>query len=107
VRPYQPDADQLAVSNLRAEDLHGHVLQAGVGCSHCRGTGYKGRQVVAEYMNMNDRLRDLVATKAPVSALRQEAVRQGSRSLREAAVALFLAGRTTLAEVNRLTFADA
>ncbi len=107
IRPYQPDADQLAVSNLSADELHGHVLQAGTGCSHCRGTGYKGRQVVAEYMTMNDRLRDLVATKAPVSALRQEAARQGSQNLREAAVALFLAGRTTLAEVNRVTFADA
>lgn len=107
VRPYEPDPEQLAVSNLSMDALRGHTLLAGAGCSHCRATGYKGRQVVAEYMTMNDRLRDLVATKAPVSALRQEAALQGSQNLRDAAMALFLAGRTTLAEVNRVTFADA
>ena len=105
-QPYQPDSEQLVISGHDAADLQGHLLRAGAGCSHCRGTGYKGRQVVAEYMTMNDRLRDLVAAKAPVSALRQEAIRQGSKSLREAAMALFLAGKTTLAEVNRVTFAE-
>ena len=106
-RPYRPDAEQLAQSNLKQEDLEGHDLRAGAGCPHCRGTGYKGRQAIAEYMTMNDRLRDLVATKAPVSALRAETARQGGNTLREAAIALFLRGQTTLAEVNRVTFAEA
>lgn len=105
--PAQPDPEQLAMSRLDAASLEGHPVRAGVGCSHCRGTGYKGRQVVAEYLVMNDRLRDLVATKAPVSALRAEAAKLGGVTLREAAMTLFLRGDTTLAEVNRVTFSDA
>ncbi len=55
---------------------------------------------------MNDQLRDLVATRAPVTTLRASASQQGSASLRTAALQLFYAGETTLAEVNRVTFAE-
>lgn len=105
-RPYRPDDELLALSGLTAEDIAGRDLRAGVGCSHCRGTGYKGRRAVAEYLTMNDRLRELVTTKAPVSSLRAEAARQGGPSLRSAALELFFSGQTTLAEINRVTFAD-
>ncbi|MCD9026843.1 GspE/PulE family protein [Luteimonas sp. BDR2-5] len=106
VRPYPPDAEMMAVSGLAASDIAGRDLRAGAGCAHCRGTGYKGRTVVAEYLVMNDVLRDLVANKAPVTSMRAEANRLGGRTLRSEAIDLFLDGRTTLAEVNRVTFAE-
>jgi general secretion pathway protein E len=105
-QPYFPDADTLALSGLQAGDLAGRELRCGRGCGHCRGTGYKGRRAIAEFLVMNDDLRHLVATKAPVTALRASAMQQGSKSLRLAALELFYAGQTTLAEVNRVTFAE-
>ena len=105
-RPYQPDADTLALSGLQPRDLEGRPLRSGRGCGHCRGTGFKGRRAIAEFLVMNDQLRDLVATRAPVTALRASASQQGSASLRTAALQLFYAGETTLAEVNRVTFAE-
>lgn len=104
--PYRPDEQLLAASGLTAADIEGKDLRAGAGCSHCRGTGYKGRRAVAEYLTMNDKLRELVTIKAPVSSLRAEAARQGGPSLRAAALDLFFSGQTTLAEINRVTFAD-
>jgi general secretion pathway protein E len=105
-QPYVPDAEALALSGLAARDLDGHALRAGRGCGHCRGTGYKGRRAIAEYLVMNDTLRELIAIKAPVTALRAAAAQQGGGSLRAAALELFHRGQTTLAEVNRVTFAE-
>ena len=105
-QPYSPDADTIALSGLNQEDLAGRTLRSGRGCGHCRGTGYRGRRAVAEFLVMNDTLRELVATKAPISALRANAAQQGSKSLRLAALELFYRGETTLAEVNRVTFAE-
>jgi general secretion pathway protein E len=105
-RPYQPDAETMAISGLSEDDIAGRDLRAGTGCPHCRGTGYKGRRVVAEYLVMNDALRDLVASRAPVTAMRTEARSAKGPTLRAAALDLFFSGQTTLAEVNRVTFAE-
>jgi general secretion pathway protein E len=103
---YVPDAETLALSGLAEADLAGRALCAGRGCGHCRGTGYKGRRAIAEFLVMNDTLRELIATKAPVTAMRAAAAQQGGGSLRAAALDLFHRGQTTLAEVNRVTFAE-
>lgn len=105
-QPYRPDAETLAISGLPASDIEGRGLRAGVGCQHCRGTGYKGRRVVAEYLTMNDTLRELVANKAAVTSMRTEARKVSTRNLRSEALDLFFTGQTTLAEVNRVTFAE-
>lgn len=105
-QPYSPDDETLNLSGLKAEDLLGKPLRTGRGCGHCRGTGYKGRRAISEFLSMNDALRELVALKAPVTAMRAAAAQVGSRSLRAAALQLFYRGETTLAEVNRVTFAE-
>ncbi|ODU66880.1 MAG: general secretion pathway protein GspE [Rhodanobacter sp. SCN 65-17] len=105
-QPYMPDTETLALSGLRAEDLVGRDLRSGRGCGQCRGTGYKGRRAISEYLVMSDALRELVALKAPVTSMRASAAQQGSSSLRAAALELFYRGETTLLEVNRVTFAE-
>jgi len=105
-RPYRPEQEAMSLSGLSSADIEGRPLRAGTGCQHCRGTGYKGRRVVAEYLIMNDVLRDLVASKAPVTAMRAEARAMKGPTLRAAALDLFFSGQTTLAEVNRVTFAE-
>jgi general secretion pathway protein E len=77
---------------------------AGRGCGQCRGTGYKGRKAVAEVLVLDDAMRELIADRAPVTRLKAEAARLGTRPLREAALALVAAGETTLEEVDRVTF---
>jgi general secretion pathway protein E len=81
------------------------VFMAGRGCAHCRGTGYRGRQAIAEILPMTRELRDLVQTRAPVGALREAAWAAGTRSLRDSALALAWQGRTTVEEVCRVTLA--
>jgi general secretion pathway protein E len=104
--PSLPDEEAVLMSGLTVDAFAGKPLKAGRGCGHCRGTGYKGRRAVAEYFVMNDRLRELIAAKAPLTQLRAVVAEQGGSSLRAAALELFYRGETTLSEVNRVTFAE-
>ena len=90
-------------SGLASRPLAGATFQRGLGCASCRGTGYKGRRAIAETLAMNDKLRDQLVQRAPLSQIRQSARSDGFVSLREAAIALAWQGVTTLEEINRVT----
>jgi general secretion pathway protein E len=75
----------------------------GRGCTHCRGTGFKGRKAIGELLAMTDELRELIVARQPVRVLREAALRAGTVSLRQAALALAKAGDSTLEEINRVT----
>lgn len=101
-RPVVPEAAELAEMGLEIATVAGWQFQAGSGCGHCRSTGYKGRHAVAEVLLMNDVLREMIATRAPISQLKQEAARLGMQPLRDTALAYVARGETTLAEVSRV-----
>jgi general secretion pathway protein E len=100
----QPSAEELAESGLDpAEVGHFHFV-AGKGCGRCRGTGYSGRTAIAEILLLDDELRQIIIDRKPIAMLKEAARRRGLRFLRESAVALVAAGKTTLQEINRVTF---
>ena len=101
--PYRPAQDILARSRIDQRAAYTAKFRRGIGCAHCRGTGYKGRRAIAEVLGMTDRLRDMLAERAPVSQVKAEARQNGYLALRDAAVASAMAGDTTLEEINRVT----
>jgi general secretion pathway protein E len=101
--PHKPSAELLRRSGLATATLKRPHFRVGQGCAHCRGSGYRGRQAIAETLRMSDALRDQMVQRAPLSTLRQLARAEGFTSLREAAVRLAVAGDTTLEEINRVT----
>jgi len=100
----KPNAELLAESGLETRAVAGWKFVTGRGCRECRGAGYKGRKAIAELMILNDELRELITSRAPVRQLRDAAQRAGTRLLREAAFEAVKNGETTLAEINRVTF---
>jgi general secretion pathway protein E len=102
--PSRPSEDLLAESGLGGVDTSKWKFMAGPGCRECRGAGYKGRKAVAELMILNDELRELITTRAPVRQLKDAATRAGTRFLRDAAFDAVRTGQTTLQEINRVTF---
>ena len=100
----QPSAELLAESGLDPQAVKGWKFVTGRGCRECRGAGYKGRKAIAELMILNDELRELITSRAPVRQLKEAAQRAGTRMLRDAAFAAVKNGETTLAEINRVTF---
>lgn len=101
-----PDASLLARLHLKEATCDGLSFPQAAGCPACRGSGYKGRHAIAEALQLDDALRDMVIEKRPPRQLKLAARERGTRSLRESALALARAGRTTLEEVLRVTLHD-
>ncbi len=78
----------------------------GKGCLDCNGTGYRGRMAIAELLDLSDNIRELIINRKPSSEIKKAGRREGMVTLREAAVREFLAGKTTLKEINKVTFVE-
>jgi type IV pilus assembly protein PilB len=100
------DRQAFEESGLDYDQLKDHTFYEGAGCRECNGQGYHGRTAILELLDLNDDMRDLIVSKAPVSRLKEAARAAGTAFLRDAAVEKLLKGETTLAEINRVTFAD-
>jgi len=77
----------------------------GKGCTECRGTGFKGRRAIGECLVLDDELRELIAARAPVRAIKEAARARGTRLLRESAQDMVRQGLTSQVEIDRITFA--
>jgi type IV pilus assembly protein PilB len=72
------------------------------GCKRCGSTGYRGRAGVYEVMVVNEEIRALVLTHAPLDEIAAAAARNGMRRLREDGLAKVRAGLTSIAELERM-----
>jgi len=99
-------ASFLVESGLDAGQYRNHVFYEGVGCLECNGTGFHGRQAIAELLDLSDRIRSMILDRRPASEIKNAAKEEGMTFLREAALKKVMEGKTTLREVNKVTFVD-
>jgi general secretion pathway protein E len=98
-----PVSDEtLELAGLTRDRVRGWAFKAGQGCGHCRGVGYRGRKAAAEVLMLNDTMRELIAERAPISALKSHAAQGGLRALSDTAFDWVARGETTLEEVLRV-----
>jgi general secretion pathway protein E len=96
------EVDALGVPH--PEDYAGQlVARRGDGCPKCRHTGFYGRTGIFEVLQINPRMRHLVAEAATPEVLARTARQDGLRSLREHAVRKIAAGTTSFEEAMRAT----
>jgi type IV pilus assembly protein PilB len=72
------------------------------GCRRCGGTGYRGRVGLYEVMKISTEIRDLTLERRPAEQIREVAIRQGMRRLRDDGLEKVREGRTSIAEVARV-----
>jgi general secretion pathway protein E len=104
VEPERPSDEALVESGLEPQRTLDWNFVIGKGCRECRGAGYKGRKAIAELLVLNDEVRELITSRAPLRELKDAARRGGTRFLRDAAFEAVRNGETTLQEINRVTF---
>jgi type II secretory ATPase GspE/PulE/Tfp pilus assembly ATPase PilB-like protein len=97
---------QLEESALDPALESGSHFYEGAGCIECGGTGYKGRTAICELLDLSDNIRELILARRPTSEIKKAAREEGMRFLRESAVEQVLRGRTTLREINKVTFVE-
>ncbi len=75
----------------------------GRGCSHCNGMGYLGRTGVYEMLVMTEAVADAANHSDPAHFLKVANAEMAGNTLRRHAVALVVAGKTTIAEAMRIS----
>jgi type IV pilus assembly protein PilB len=73
-----------------------------VGCRRCGGSGYRGRGGIYEVMNVTPEIRRLALERRAADDLREVAVQQGMRRLRDDGLEKVRQGRTSIAELARV-----
>jgi type IV pilus assembly protein PilB len=97
---------QLEESGIDPKKWTNHVFSEGKGCLDCNGTGYMGRMAIAEILDMSDRIRELILDRKSAAEIKRAARDEGMTFMRESAVARVLEGKTTLREINKVTFVE-
>ena len=99
--PTAAERETLARSGFSPEALY----RPG-GCRKCEGHGFRGRTAVSEVLPLSPAVREMILARRGGPQIREQAEREGMTSLRRNALAAVAAGRTTLAEANRVTSRD-
>jgi type IV pilus assembly protein PilB len=73
-----------------------------VGCRRCGGSGYRGRLGLYEVMQMSPEIQTLALERKPSEEIRDVAVAQGMRRLRDDGLEKVKQGRTSIAEIMRV-----
>ncbi|HDP26283.1 MAG TPA: type IV-A pilus assembly ATPase PilB [Deltaproteobacteria bacterium] len=78
----------------------------GTGCSMCGNTGYKGRIALYEVMPVIEDIKELILMGASATEIKNTAMSQGMKSLRQSGLTKVAEGVTSVAEILRTTMAD-
>ena len=106
-QPYQPQREDLPDDFPWQEyqETGQPIYQPG-GCRQCRNLGFAGRQGIFELCPTTDAVRQLAHDRASSWEIRQAALNDGMRTLRQDAWLKVLDGITTVEEVLRVTKGD-
>ncbi len=102
----RPSRKEFVDSALDYEKYKDHAFYEAGGCKECNYTGFRGRKAITEFLDLSDRIREMILAKRPSSWIRKAAIAEGMTTFRQSALAKVLAGETTLKEINRVTFIE-
>src|SRR5262249_5295357 len=80
--PFTPEPKQLRAMGVDDVPADARLVR-GTGCAECRGTGYRGRTGIYEFLRMTEEMRSLTLRKAPGHEIRQPALAANMVSLRQ------------------------
>ncbi len=102
----QDTPDPMTLEAIGLTDKADHVFWKPNGCSECINTGYMGRSAIYEMLMIDEVIRELINRNADSNEIKKVARQRGMLSLREDAARKALMGRTSLAELVRVTQED-
>ena len=97
----KPDEIESKLLDIEFESSKYKIYEA-QGCSHCDGTGYKGRLAIIEALRINSELDEQIAKRATLGELKATAKATGYKTLADDAIRCVLDGKTSLTEVSRV-----
>ncbi|OMH41160.1 type IV-A pilus assembly ATPase PilB [Desulfurobacterium indicum] len=101
--PYKYPIEVLMEVGFSKEEAATIQTYRGKGCDYCNGTGYKGRVGFYEVLEMSHKVRDAILKGKTSDDIRQIAILEGMRTLRDIGRIKIIKGDTTPEEVLRVT----
>jgi general secretion pathway protein E len=99
---YSPSELEIRELDPGAKGLEGMFFRP-AGCDNCLQTGFKGRTGIFEFLRVTETIQSLLLRTSESNQIRQLAVQEGMRTLRQDGVRKVLAGETSIDEVLRVT----
>ena len=103
--PYEASEKDFFGAGYGESDIEGldiTTLHRAVGCRTCGHTGYSGRMVLAEVMNVTEEIDRMIIDQDSIASIERKACEQGMRTLRADGLLRAVQGVTTLEEVLRV-----
>jgi len=104
-QPVQGSEEELVPYGHTPQGLTNVTFYRGKGCSTCNFTGMKGRVAIYEVMPVTEALRDMILKNAATADIREQAQRDGMKTLRQSGLMKVIEGTTTVEEILRVTLA--
>lgn len=76
-----------------------------VGCEKCGKTGYKGRTGIHELLLTSPEIKSLIYRKAGVSEIKEQAMKEGMRTLMQDGIRKLTLGQTDMAQIRKVASA--
>ena len=100
---YEPGHDLIEMLDVDPIEIADKDFFYGDGCAECSNTGYRGRVGLFEMIVVSDAIRELINNRAPTLTIKQKALEQGMRSLRDDGLRAIFDGNSTIEEVLKYT----
>ena len=98
-----PAIEKLIEAGFKEEECKSAVIYHPTGCSRCN-KGYKGRFAILEALELDDEMRRMIISGAPVMDIKKYAINQANMiTLRRCGILNILRGKTSIEEVLRMT----
>lgn len=100
---YEPGQELIELLDVDPLEIADKDFYYGDGCEQCSQTGYQGRIGLFEMIMISDSIRELVNKSAPTLSIKQQALEEGMRSLRDDGLRAIFDGKSTVEEVLKYT----
>ncbi len=104
--PEKQTLEALITAGVPEDQASTITVYKGRGCTVCNDTGYKGRVGFYQVMPMFEEIREMVLSGANTAEIKDESIRLGVKTMRQAALSKMIEGVTTLEEALRTTISD-
>ncbi len=98
--------DELVAYGIAPNSASKIKVYRGKGCDACNGTGYKGRVAIYEVMELTQAVRSIIIKDGTSESIKRQAIKDGMKTLRMAALTKVAQGLTTLEEAVLNSVAD-
>ncbi|MBD3823432.1 MAG: Flp pilus assembly complex ATPase component TadA [Epsilonproteobacteria bacterium] len=104
-RPINLTSEELleqGVPKFLVDNYTNHQLYEAVGCEHCRQSGYIGREVIVEILEIDKEIESMITQEADSQEILRVAQEKGMHLMKEDGYIKAFEGKTTIDEIHRI-----